>query len=272
MSSSKKRSWSSRAGERVAAREHPAAASGAYLVPGERAVTELLRAAPGRIERLLLQEGREAPGVEAAAAATGVRVRRVGAEELAALLPPGLARGMIAVAEPPPILAVEDLIARAPAEGPAILVALDGVQDPHNLGAILRSAEFFGALGALWPIDRAANLSAAVARTSAGATERLPLARVTNLARALSACKEAGFWVVGTVVDGGRPLAELVREGLPERVVVVLGSEESGLRRLTRETCDFLATIPRVGQIGSLNVSAAAAVTLSAVCMGAKER
>ncbi|HRI06214.1 MAG TPA: 23S rRNA (guanosine(2251)-2'-O)-methyltransferase RlmB [Nannocystaceae bacterium] len=265
MSSPRAKSRPSREGER------PRGAASAYLVPGERAVLELLGAAPSRIQRLLVQEGREAPAVEAAAAQAGVRVRRVSGDELATMLPASLARGMIAVADPPPMYSVEEIIEGAP-EGPAVLVALDGVQDPHNLGAILRSAEFFGALGAIWPVDRAANLSAVVVRTSAGASERLPLARVTNLARALAACKDAGFWVIGTVVDGGRPLRELIDDGLPERVVVVLGSEETGLRRLTRESCDFLATIPRVGAIGSLNVSAAAAVTLSAVCMGTKER
>jgi len=146
-----------------------------------------------------------------------------------------------------------------------ILVALDGVQDPHNLGAILRSAEFFGATGAIWPRDRAVSVTPAAIRSSSGATERLPLARVTNLARALDLCKEAGFWVIGTVVDGGRPLREICADDPPERLVLVLGSEEKGLRRLTRERCDFLATIPRRGEIGSLNVSTAAAVALAAL-------
>jgi 23S rRNA (guanosine2251-2'-O)-methyltransferase len=149
-----------------------------------------------------------------------------------------------------------------------VLVALDGVQDPHNLGALIRSAEFFGVLGLFWARDRSAGLSPAVVRASAGASERLPLAQVTNLARALATCKDSGYWILGTVPDGGSPLRTLVAQGLPDAVVVVLGGEERGLRRLTRENCDFLATIPGAGGVASLNVSAAAAVTLSDVATG----
>lgn len=271
MSRPRARSWSNHEVERPRPSGRDLDPS-SYLVPGERAVLELLSAAPQRIRQLLLQDGRAAPAVEAAAAAAGVPLRRVSADELAVHLPPTMTRGMVAVAQPPPVLDVEDLLAMVAPEQAAVIVAMDGIQDPHNLGAILRSAEFFGAIGALWPRDRAADLSATVVRSSAGASERLPLARVTNFARALGACKEAGFWVLGTVVDGGVPLMDLIAKDLPERLVVVLGSEENGLRRLTRDTCDFLATIPRHGRIGSLNVSAASAITLSAVCMGTKER
>ncbi|MCA9635110.1 MAG: RNA methyltransferase, partial [Myxococcales bacterium] len=175
--------------------------------------------------------------------------------------------GMVAVAAPPREWTVEELLDLPQREGARqVLVAADGVQAPHTLGAILRSAEFFGAAGALWPRDRAVGLTPAAIRSSAGASERLPLARVTNLARALDVCKDAGFWVLGTVVDGGRALGEICAETLPDRLVLVLGSEERGIRRLTRERCDFLATIPRRGAIGSLNVSTAAAVALAAVC------
>ena len=242
---------------------------------GLHAVRAVLARDPARVVQLAIadrRDDRRVAQVEALARAAGVAVKRVDAQALAKLAGEGVHQGVVAEVKPLPPW-TEDALLAALRDAPAPLVlALDGVQDPHNLGAILRSAEFFGALGAIWPVDRAANLSAVVVRTSAGASERLPLARVTNLARALAACKDAGFWVIGTVVDGGRPLRELIDDGLPERVVVVLGSEETGLRRLTRESCDFLATIPRVGAIGSLNVSAAAAVTLSAVCMGTKER
>ena len=241
-------------------RERP---STGYVVPGERALVELLRGSPRRIKQLYALAGRATPELDRLAAKAGVTILRVDEDTLAEVCPPALARGMAAVAEPPPDHPIEDLVARAEGRARTILVALDGVQDPHNLGAILRSAEFFGASGALWPRDRAASVTAVAIRSSAGATERLPLCRVTNLVRALDVCKDAGFWVVGTVVDGGRPLREICAKNPPERLVVVLGSEEKGLRRLTRERCDFLATIPRLGEIGSLNVSTAAAIALS---------
>ncbi len=239
-------------------------------MPGERAVVELLRADPRRIRRLHVLATRPPGEIEALAAAAKVAITRASADELAMILAPELARGVIAVATPPREHDVEDLIALRPAtpERRRVLVALDGVQDPHNLGALIRSAEFFGVLGLFWARDRSAGLSPAVVRASAGASERLPLAQVTNLARALATCKDSGYWILGTVPDGGSPLRTLVAQGLPDAVVVVLGGEERGLRRLTRENCDFLATIPGAGGVASLNVSAAAAVTLSDVAAG----
>jgi 23S rRNA (guanosine2251-2'-O)-methyltransferase len=238
-------------------------------VPGERAVIELLRASPRRVKRLHVLATRPPGEIEALAASHRIAVSRSSHDELANLLAPELARGVVAVATPPKDHDIEELLALRPgAPDPdrrRVLVALDGVQDPHNLGALIRSAEFFGVLGLFWARDRSAGLSPAVVRASAGASERLPLAQVTNLARALAACKEAGAWILGTVPDGGQPLRALVEAGLPDALVVVLGGEERGLRRLTRESCDFLATIPGAGGVASLNVSAAAAVTLSAV-------
>jgi 23S rRNA (guanosine2251-2'-O)-methyltransferase len=148
-------------------------------------------------------------------------------------------------------------------------VVCDGIVDPHNFGAVLRSAEFFGAEGVAWARDRAAPLSPAAVRASAGASERVSLSEVTNLARALTWATQqrdagADWWVVGTVVDGGVPLAELAADP-PVNMLLVLGSEQRGLRRLTRERCDFLVTIERAGALGSLNVSAAAAVALAAL-------
>lgn len=239
----------------------------AYLVPGERAVVELLRAQPRRVRRLLVLATRPAGEVEALAESQRVAVQRVDFEELAAVIAPELARGVVAVAAPPKDYDVEELLALRPTDPDRrrVLVALDGVQDPHNLGALMRSAEFFGALGMFWARDRSAGLSPTVVRSSAGASERLPLGQVTNLARALAACKADGYWIVGTVADGGTSLRALAAQGLPDALVVVLGGEERGLRRLTRESCDFLATIPGAGGVASLNVSAAAAVTLSCV-------
>lgn len=254
------------AGPRRPDRQAPGGAAG-YLVPGERAVVELLRADPRRIRRLHVLATRPPGEIEALAAAQRVAISRASADELAQLLAPELARGVVAVATPPREHDIDELIAMRPATPGRrrVLVALDGVQDPHNLGALIRSAEFFGVLGLFWARDRSAGLSPAVVRASAGASERLPLAQVTNLARALATCKERDYWILGTVPDGGQPLRALVDAGLPDALVVVLGGEERGLRRLTRESCDFLATIPGAGGVASLNVSAAAAVTLSGV-------
>lgn len=243
---------------------------GPHLVAGERAVTELLEGAPERVTKLLVAKGSEFAALEGLAARFGVPVEQRLAKDLEAMVGRGLSRRVVAEAKSPLLPDLEELLERVP-DGPRtrpagrqVLVALDEVVDPHNLGAILRSAEFFGAAGAFWARDRAAPLSAVAVRSSAGASERLPITSVTNLSRALQTCSDAGFWILGTVVEGGRPLPELV-DDLPDRLVVVMGSEGRGLRRLVRDRCDFWGQIEGAGHVGSLNVSAAAAVTLATV-------
>jgi 23S rRNA (guanosine2251-2'-O)-methyltransferase len=138
------------------------------------------------------------------------------------------------------------------------VVVLDGVTDPHNLGAVLRVAEGAGASGVVIPKDRAAGVTAAAVKASAGASEHVPIARVTNLRRAIDRMKEAGLWVYAAEV-GGTPYTELDLTG---PVGLVLGSEGRGMRRLVREGCDGAVSIPMLGAVGSLNVSVAAAVLL----------
>jgi len=238
-----------------------------HVVPGERAVTELLRAAPKRARQVLVRNGRRCDELEALAREAGVALRRCTSEELEDLAADGLARGVVALAEPPAFVDLEDLADRTLAGGGRrLLVALDGVVDPRNLGAIMRSCAFFGARGLFWAKDRAATLSPAAVKASAGASEHLALGVVTNLARALGTCKERGLWVLGTVADDGEPLASLAAgDRLPDALVVVLGGEHQGLRPLTRKSCDFLVTIEPRGMVASLNVSAAAAVVLAAL-------
>jgi 23S rRNA (guanosine2251-2'-O)-methyltransferase len=237
------------------------------VVPGERAVTELLDADPDRVNRILIEEGRGFPALEARAVGLGFGVERGSRADLDRIAGPGLARGVLALAQSPVLADIDDLLAAVEAgrrgmpSGRRVLVALDGVQDPQNLGAILRSAEFFGAAGVWWSRDRSAPLSPSAVRASAGASERLPLASVTNLARALERCRGADWWLVGTVVDGGQAMGRA--HDLPEQLVLVLGSEERGIRRLTRERCDFLVSIEGGGGLGSLNVASAAAVALA---------
>lgn len=230
---------------------------------------ELLRASPGRVRRLLIEQGRDFPAVFELAEAASLRIERVEREVHDSLVGPGLARGVLAVTTPPRLWDMDDLLAREDVpttrRGHRIIVVCDGVVDPHNLGAVIRSAEFFGAEAVVWPRDRSAPLSPAAVRASAGASERMALGELTNLARTLEQAKRDGvWWVVGTVVDAGTPLHAFAADP-PAQMLLVVGSEERGLRRLTRERCDFLVTIERAGTLGSLNVSAAAAVSLAAL-------
>lgn len=140
-----------------------------------------------------------------------------------------------------------------------LLLVLDGVTDPHNLGACMRSAAAAGAVAVVVPRDRAAGLTPVTRRAAAGAAERVPLAVVTNLARALSALAELGVWRVGLAGDGQ---TSLYQADLAGPLALILGSEERGLRRLTREHCDQLVRIPMVGAMESLNVSVAAGISL----------
>jgi 23S rRNA (guanosine2251-2'-O)-methyltransferase len=250
-----------------------ASSEGEHLVPGPRAVTELLVHAPGRIETLWLDLRREGSELHAQAQAAGIAVTLVEGRELARRSPDFDCQGVLARARPPVFRDLEDLIEAAAAQAEPtepqgtprrILVALDGVQDPQNLGAIIRTCEFFGVLGLLWPRDRAVSVTPAVVRASAGASERLALSRVVNLARALETCRDHGIWVLGTVPEGGQALPRLVAsDGVPDPLVLVMGGEHGGLRRLTRDRCDLLATIPGRGGVASLNVSAATAAALA---------
>ncbi len=231
---------------------------------GVHPVLEALRARRRQLHRLWVQAGRRRPElreIAVAAGAIGIPIQEVVSEQLAAALPPGLqSQGVLLECGPVPEVPLADL-ARA-GEGPRTLVALDGVDDPQNLGAILRVAEAVGAGGLLLTRHRAPPLSPAVSRASAGAVEWLPVARVPNLPRALKQLKSNGFWIFGG--ESGAP-EDLF--GLPERViggdrVVVLGAEGRGLRPGIAAVLDHRVRIPMVGRIASLNVSAAAAVVL----------
>jgi 23S rRNA (guanosine2251-2'-O)-methyltransferase len=171
-------------------------------------------------------------------------------------------QGVIAVAGELAYADLDDMVAAAAARGePALIVALDGVQDPHNLGAILRSAYLLGAHGVLVPEHRAAHVTAAVTKASAGASELVPIAQVKNLVRALGELKDAGLWLAAVHDDpAAKPIAQL--DGtLP--LALVLGGEGQGVRTLVARTCDFHAVIPMSGRgVGSFNVSVAAAIAL----------
>lgn len=183
---------------------------------------------------------------------------------LEALLPAGAVHQGIAIeAAALEAMDLEDLLRAIPAAGaPHILILLDQVTDPHNVGAILRSAAAFGALGVIVPEHGAPPVTGALAKAASGALEAVPLLRVTNLVRCLERLKDAGFWCVG--LDSAAPQS-LEALDLPQRIALALGAEGAGLRRLVRERCDFLAHLPTRGSLASLNVSNAAAVALYAL-------
>jgi len=215
-------------------------------------VVEALRSGRREVREVLDSTGdRE---VLAAAEAREVRVRRVAKGRVEEMVPGAAHQGVAARVGPYPYSSLAEML---PCPGPLVLV-LDGVTDPHNLGAVLRVADGAGASGVVIPKDRAAGVTAAAVKASAGASEHVLVARETNLRRAVDALKEAGVWVYAAEGGAGStPYAELDLSG---PVAFVLGSEGSGIRRLVREGCDGGVRIPMLGSVGSLNVSVAAAV------------
>jgi len=168
-------------------------------------------------------------------------------------------QGVAAEITPLPPWSEDELLAALQVARAPILLALDGVQDPHNLGACLRTADACGALAVIVPRDRAAQLSATVRKVAAGAAETTPVVAVTNLVRTLKLLKESGLWIIGADAEAERAARAVDMRG---PIVLVLGAEGTGLRHLTRQNCDFLVSLPQRGAIESLNVSVAAAMLL----------
>lgn len=188
---------------------------------------------------------------------TGVEVKEVSRADLDVLTQGATHQGIALLVAPFAYVDPKDLLDAA---GTPLIVALDGIQDPRNLGAILRSAAAFGATGALIPERRAAAVTVAAWKTSAGAAARIPIGRAVNLPRAIHDLKAAGCFVVGLAGDGDIPLAESRLLGEP--LVIVVGSEGKGLSRLVREECDQVASIPIAASMESLNASVAASLAL----------
>jgi 23S rRNA (guanosine2251-2'-O)-methyltransferase len=179
--------------------------------------------------------------------------------ELDRLVPDAVHQGAVLDAAPLPEVAIEDVCRAASLRERDVVVVLDQVTDPHNVGAILRSASAFGASAVVLPERNAPEVTGTLAKSASGALEAVPLVRIGNLARTLVQLQEAGYWCVGLDESGSRTLAEMALGG---RVALVLGAEGTGLRRLTMERCDDMARLPTQGPVGSLNVSNAAAVAL----------
>jgi len=225
------------------------------LVYGVHPVLEVLRRRAPEVKAVLLARRGEA-GVAALAAERGVPVQSASPLELDELCGSTSHQGVAAVVGEYAYAELEDMLA---APGPALLVVLDSVTDAGNLGAIIRSALVLGATGVVLPKDRAAPITPAVVRVSAGATEHLPCARVTNLARALEQLKQAGLWVMGAVERGGQHPSQADLKG---PVALVLGSEQKGIRPLVLRGCDVTLTIPSRSPMAALNVAAAATALL----------
>jgi 23S rRNA (guanosine2251-2'-O)-methyltransferase len=232
------------------------------LVYGLHAVGAVIERSPERLLELWMAEPRQdarARSLKERAQAAGIRVQTVSGESLAKLAGEVTHQGAVASVRPLKAWDEHDLLGSIVELDSPLLLVLDGVTDPHNLGACLRSADAAGAHAVVIPKDRAAAVDGVVRKVAAGAAEFVPVATVTNLARALDMLKERGVWVVGT--DAEAP-ETLYGADLDRPLALVLGAEGDGMRRLTRERCDFLVRIPMAGQVASLNVSVAAGIAL----------
>lgn len=225
--------------------------------------------------RTALKHGREAVGevwlerrrrdrrlaeIAGLAHSVGIEIRHVGRDEIDLAAPGVNHQGVLAFVRMPASCSEHDLwaILEALAEPPLVLI-LDGVQDPHNLGACLRTADAAGVNAIIAPRDNAVGLTPTVCKVASGAAESMPYIQVTNLARCMDQLKELGVWLIGTAEDAG---ADVYEADLKGPLGLVMGSESRGLRRLTRERCDLLVRLPMLGSVESLNVSVAAGICL----------
>jgi 23S rRNA (guanosine2251-2'-O)-methyltransferase len=228
---------------------------------GFHAVLARLRADAQSVVELYLDENRRdarAKDLALVAEKAGVKLMRVPTKRLDGFYGGGRHQGVVAmVFDKPARESLEDLLDSL--EAPPLLLVLDGVTDPHNLGACLRVADAAGAHAVIAPKDRAAGIGATVSKVASGAAESVPYYMVTNLARTLDDLKERNIWIVGADEEAEKTLYE---SELPDAIAWVLGAEGEGMRRLTRERCDLLARIPMSGSVASLNVSVASGVCL----------
>ena len=232
------------------------------VIEGRNAVIEALRAGTA-IDKIYLAKGDtdSALGhIANTARANGVVVVNADRRKLDEMSRTHAHQGVIAVAAVREYASIEDIFQRAEEQGEAPLIVIcDELSDPHNLGAVIRTAECAGAHGVVIPKRRSAGLTAIVAKTSAGAVSHIPVARVPNLTALMKELQKRGVWIFGAEMNGTTSLYEADLKG---PAAIVIGSEGSGMSRLVAETCDFTVSIPMKGKINSLNASAAAAILL----------
>ena len=232
------------------------------MIEGRNAVTEALRS--GRtINKVFLADGdtdKALGRLAAMAKDSGAVVVRIDRRKLNEMSLTGVHQGIIASVAAHEYVTVEEMLSAAEAKGEApLLILCDELSDPHNLGAILRTAECAGAHGVIIPKRRSVGLTAVVGKASAGAVEYMPVARVSNLAATIRDLKQRGIWVFGTAANGNTTLYNADLKG---PAAIVIGNEGVGMSRIVAESCDFLVSIPMKGHISSLNASAAAAILL----------
>ena len=232
------------------------------VIAGRNAVTEALKA--GRpIDSILVRRGEKNGSVSSIlrmAKQAGIPVKEVDSRKLDGMCGGENHQGIIAMAAVHAFSEVEDIFALAESRNePPFILVCDEIADPHNLGAIIRTAECAGAHGVVIPKRRSAGLTSIVAKTSAGAVSYVPVARVPNIPALLEQLQKEGVWVFGTAAEG---TSDLYSADLKGPAAIVIGSEGDGMTRLVREKCDFLVSIPMKGKISSLNASAAAAILL----------
>jgi 23S rRNA (guanosine2251-2'-O)-methyltransferase len=230
------------------------------LVAGRHPVLEAVRS--GRtIHKLMYSEAAQGIGpVLAEARAAGIVTQQVDKRKLDQIATGVRHQGIVALAAERDYAEIEDLFRAAEASGEApLFVLLDEIEDPHNLGSIMRTVDCAGAHGVIIPKRRSAGLTATVAKTSAGAIEHVPVARVTNLAQTIDELKERGVWIAGADASAER---DVYSTDMKLPLAIVIGNEGKGLGRLVRERCDFLVKLPMFGQINSLNASVAASLLL----------
>ena len=240
----------------------PSAMKHSETIYGMHAVRVMLERHADRVLTVRLAEQRDDPrarAIEELARRHQRPVQRVDAHSLRQQLGDVAHQGVAAEITPLPAWSEDELLAALQVARAPSLLALDGVQDPHNLGACLRTADACGALAVIVPRNRAAQLTPTVRKVAAGAAETTPVVTVTNLVRTLKLLKDAGLWIVGADAEAPKPARDVDLRG---PIVLVLGAEGTGLRHLTRQNCDFLVSLPQRGAVESLNVSVAAAMLL----------
>lgn len=231
-----------------------------YIV-GRNAVREALRS--GRtIQRLFITNDKVQGSLQeiiGLAKDKGIELRRVDDKQLSKYADGVVHQGVVALAAPVKFADLGEVLPNWSSDKAPLLILLDGIEDPHNMGAIIRTAECCGATAVLIPKRHTAPINATVAKTSAGALESIPLVQVGNVAQTIEELKKQGFWVLGAHMEGQQTLYQA---DLTSPLVLVIGNEGKGLSRLTKERCDFLVTIPMYGRINSLNASVAAAILM----------
>lgn len=245
------------------------------LLYGRHAVHEALRARRRRAYALNLVQGVKETGLVAEivnlAQQAGCRVQQVDKQQLARLLPDVNHQGVILEASSYPYVSLAETLAEAKKRGePPLLLLLDHLEDPQNVGTLLRTAEAMAVHGVVIPDRRAASITASVCNASSGAVEHLSIAQVTNIVRTQEELKRQGVWIVG--LDDRPEAKELMHSDLSGPLALVVGAEGGGLSRLARETCDWLVRIPMLGKIGSLNAAVAGSVALVAARSARLER